>query len=247
MTPEKRQERASAYGIRRRAAVWIALVVMGICSLVVIRGILLDNAGRMGREMAYSYSVEGARNLIVYETMMRQCTRYIDQQLAQSNDPEAWIRAYLENVSTTLGEDVIDPYAVIDGEIVAANPWEGDRSFGIEGAVWYQKALEADGEIIFTDGYRDSISGRIVVTLAQETQEPGYVVAFDIFPENLSGEALRGRLPEGYYYYLCDSSGALLYKDTGLDVPDEVLQGYLDDIISDISPGREAQTDRRSR
>ena len=104
MTPEKRQERASAYGIRRRAAVWIALVVMGICSLVVIRGILLDNAGRMGREMAYSYSVEGARNLIVYETMMRQCTRYIDQQLAQSNDPEAWIRAYLENVSTTLGE-----------------------------------------------------------------------------------------------------------------------------------------------
>ena len=241
MTPEKRQERASAYGIRRRAAVWIALVVMGICSLVVIRGILLDNAGRMGREMAYSYSVEGARNLIVYETMMRQCTRYIDQQLAQSNDPEAWIRAYLENVSTTLGEDVIDPYVVIDGEIVAANPWEGDRSFDIEGAVWYQKALEADGEIIFTDGYRDSISGRIVVTLAQETQEPGNVVAFDIFPENLSGEALRGRLPEGYYYYLCDSSGALLYKDTGLDVPDEVLQGYLDDIISDISPGREAR------
>ena len=154
MKTKKKRDRADTYGIRRRIMVWAVLVIMGLCSLIVIQGILLDNAGKMGSEMAYSYSAESSRKVIMYETMMRQSTRYIDQQLSGSEAPEEWIRSYLESVSTTLGENVLDPYAVIDGKIIAANPWEGDEDFDVESAGWYQSAVEADGEIIFTDGYR---------------------------------------------------------------------------------------------
>lgn len=234
MKTKKKRDRADTYGIRRRIMVWAVLVIMGLCSLIVIQGILLDNAGKMGSEMAYSYSAESSRKVIMYETMMRQSTRYIDQQLSGSEAPEEWIRSYLESVSTTLGENVLDPYAVIDGKIIAANPWEGDEDFDVESAGWYQSAVEADGEIIFTDGYRDSITGKLIVTIAQETDEPGNVVAFDIFPEQFRSDIRDERLPEGSYFYLCDSSGTLLYKDTELELSDEQLQSYIYDIVSAI-------------
>lgn len=234
MTPKKQREKAGAYGIRRRITVWAVLVIMGLCSLVVIRGVLLDNARRMGSEMAHSYSTEGARNLIVYETIMRQCTEYIDQQLMESDDPEGWIRSYLESVSTAVGKNAIDPYVVIDGRIIVANPWEGDDGFDVEEAIWYQQALEADGEIIFTDGYRDSITGKMIVTIAQETAVQGNVVAFDIFPEQFQSEIAGSRLPERSYFYMCDSSGTLLYTDSPLEITDEKLQQYIDGIVREI-------------
>ena len=91
MKTEKKRDRADTYGIRRRIMVWAVLVIMGLCSLIVIQGILLDNAGKMGSEMAYSYSAESSRKVIMYETMMRQSTRYIDQQLSGSEAPEEWM------------------------------------------------------------------------------------------------------------------------------------------------------------
>ena len=106
----------------------------------------------MGNEMARSYSVEGERNAIAYETLMGVTTHYIDQQLEKSSRPEGWIEEYLQTVSNALGDSLIDPYAVIDGTIIAANPWEGDGDYPMESSQWYQKALAAEGKIIYTDG-----------------------------------------------------------------------------------------------
>ena len=55
--------------IKRRVVILIAVAAMAVCSLVVVRGVLLANAKKMGNEIAHSYSVENTRNLIGYETM----------------------------------------------------------------------------------------------------------------------------------------------------------------------------------
>lgn len=235
-------QRGIFYRIWRRMAVWAALAAIAVCSLVIIRSVLLRNAQKMGNEMAHSYCVEGERNMIMYEAMMRLSTRYIDQQLQESSDPERWIRSYLQTVSNTMGENVIDPYAVIDGRIVAANPWDGDEGYDIAGTEWYQKALEADGEIVFTDGYQDAITGSTVITLAQEGEVEGNVVAFDIFPEQFRIAGDNNSLPEGSYYFLCDSTGTLLYDDTNRDFSQEERQEYMDTLFSKIREGSFEQT-----
>ena len=142
----------------------------------------------MGNEIAHSYSVENTRNLIGYETMLRLCTGYIDQQLKSSSDPETWIRIFMQSLVDIVGEDEIDPYAVIDGKIVAADPWEGDGDYDVENTSWYTEAVEADGEVIFTDAYEDAVSGELVITIAQEGEVPGNVVAFDIFPRKFHAQ-----------------------------------------------------------
>ena len=243
MKRRRQRTKEEVLKFQRRSAIWIALIAVAVSSLVVIRGILLDNARRMGNEMARSYSVEGERNAIAYETLMGVTTHYIDQQLEKSSRPEGWIEEYLQTVSNALGDSLIDPYAVIDGTIIAANPWEGDGDYPVESSQWYQKALDAEGEIIYTDGYQDAITGKTVVTIAQAGRTPGTVVAFDIFPEQLRMGDSQDALPEGSSYFLCDTSGSLLYAETGLEVSQEELQVYIDDFLLKIREGKASRTD----
>ena len=48
---------------------------------------------------------------------------------------------------------------------------------------WYQKALAADGQVIFTNVYTDAIYQKPVITAAQRCQTSDTVMAFDILPE----------------------------------------------------------------
>lgn len=236
------REKEVLYGLQRKILSLIVFAAIAAVSLVVIRGILLDNAQRMGNEMAHSYSAEGERNLTAYETLMQVTTEYIDNQLESSGDPEGRIQMYLQMVSHTLGDNVIDPYVVIDGKIIAANPWEGDEEYDIYQTEWYQKAMEADGEIIYTDGYKDAITGKTIVTIAKKSKE-GTVAAFDINPSQFRRNVEDyDNLPEGSAYFLCDSSGQLLYEETESDVSREALQQYMDILIGKIEDGDFPQT-----
>ena len=239
MAKKKREAAGGMNNIKRRAVILIAVAAMAVCSLVVVRGVLLSNAQRMGNEIARSYSVENTRNLIEYETMLRLCTGYIDQQLKNSSDPETWIRIFMQSLSGIAGEDEIDPYAVIDGKIIAAEPWEGDGDYDVEDTDWYKEAVKADGEVFFTDAYEDVISGNLVITIAQEGEVPGNVVAFDIFPQQFHAQTDKQerRLPEGSAFFLCDSSGTLLYSETRSDISREQIQTYIDTIIDRIRDG----------
>ncbi len=223
--------------ITKRAVGWWAIVAMALCSVAVVRGVLLANAQKMGNELAHSYSVENTKSIVAYKAMLRLSAGYIDEQLQSSGDSETWIKAFLKSITDIMGEGTIDPYAVIDGKIVAANPWEGDADYDIDSSKWYKKAIEADGEVIFTDGYQDAISGKMVITLAQECKSSGDVVAFDIFPEQFRVEKESSRLPKGSSFFLCDSSGNLLYSESHLDISREQMQNYIDMLISKIQDG----------
>ena len=58
------------------------------------------------------------------------------------------------------------------------------ETYDVSEAEWYQKALAADGDIVFTDAYMDAITGRPVVTIAKRCghSERVNIMAFDIFP-----------------------------------------------------------------
>ena len=115
---------------------------MAVCSLVVVRGVLLANAQRMGNEIAQQ--LLGGKHAESYRLRDNAASvyGYIDQQLKSSSDPETWIRIFMQSLVDIVGEDEIDPYAVIDGKIVAADPWEGDGDYDVENTSWYTEAVE---------------------------------------------------------------------------------------------------------
>ena len=111
-----------------------ALVVLGTVAFVLLRGQLLKNMQDVGTAVARSYASEEQNNLTVYETIMNFGTQTVENWKERGwtrQEIETWLEIYFERFQKVAGENVVDPYAVVDGEIIAANPWEGDSSYDV--------------------------------------------------------------------------------------------------------------------
>ena len=215
-------------------------MVMAVLGLNIIHTRLLQNAQNTGTALARSYSVEEQNSITVYETLMNLGTAYISRQDPgdmNAEEMQRWLQAFFGNIVDVLGESV-DPYAVVDGTIVAANPWGGDADYDYASTEWYQKAVEADGEIIFTDAYTDAIYDKTVVTIAQKVSGMDCILAFDIFPENFRLHETQTDMPEGSSYFLCDHNGTLLYYSLTLNVDSfGAVQEYVQGLFRGIQDG----------
>lgn len=55
-------------------------------------------------------------------TLAAQYVDEIDSQSGNSEEVQGWLSGYFAKLTVMLGESLVDPYAVVDGEIAAANP-----------------------------------------------------------------------------------------------------------------------------
>lgn len=192
---------------------FIILVVIGLTSFGIMRNVLLSNSQDMGTSLAGSCASEMQSKLTAYETLLSFGTDRTDEERSDEEVTE-WLRFYFNRVIRVIGANIIDPYAVLDGEIIAANPWEGDSDYDYESTQWYQKAMENDGGPAFTDVYTDVIQERSIITISQRSESGDAVLAFDIFPENLKFDFESISLPEGGSYFLFDSKGKIIFEQS---------------------------------
>lgn len=235
-------ERAERRALRRRMRLplvaFAALTLLTLAGILLIRTALLRNARETGTALSASCAAEEEGRLSVYETLLNFGVASLDSRLAAGESrQEIWdfVGMYFRRVDSVLGSGVVDPYVVLDGEILAANPWEGDAEYDYAAAPWYTQARSAEGRVIFTDVYTDAVYGRPVVTAAQSCAQDGAVMAFDILPEHLSFEAAE--LKEEESFFLCDGKGTAVYQKTALELPQEEVQAYLTSLVERISSG----------
>ena len=223
-------------------AVFLLLLSLSAAGLVIVGNALLRNAQDTGRALARSYASEESGNLAVYRTLLSFGAASIDRRLLDGEDPEdmnEWMGLYFQRLDMVLGSGVVDPYVVLDGRILAAaTPWEGDSSYDFPSTEWYKRAMESPGEVIFTNVYTDAVYGKPVITAAQKCRNANAILAFDIKPENIHLQASSDNLNDGESFFLCDSQGTIIYKETELDLPGSELQGYLNRLITAIQDGQ---------
>lgn len=201
--------------LRFNLLTFIVLIVVGLTSFAILRDVLLKNSQNTGTSLAGSCASEMQSRLSVYETLLSFGADWPEIRENGSEEKiEEWLQFYFARVIRVVGEDIIDPYAVVDGVIIGANPWEGDSDYDYENTQWYQKAMENDGEAVFTDVYTDAIQDRPIITISQRSVTGNAVLAFDIFPENLKVDFESIVLPEGGSYFLFDSTGAIIFEQT---------------------------------
>lgn len=225
---------------------FLILTVIGTVSFHLVRTALLKNTQELGVSLAGSIASEARNNLTVYETLLSFGAESISVQLqegAGTERLEAWMGRYFRQIQAILGENNADLYGVMGGSILAANPWEGDTTYAYAQTEWYQKAVEADGGIVFTGVYQDAIYNRPVITLARTCGERGDVLAIDVFPENFRFEDSAIQLPEDGSFFLCDQTGTLIYRQSALDRPEAEIQQYLDAVLESIRRGEQDQYD----
>ncbi len=217
-----------------------ALIVIAVIGISLIRSTLFDNAWETGTSMAHNYAAEEQSSLTMYETLLTFGTASIDDRTKQGwshEEMRQWTDIYFNRLDSVLGEGVVDPYVVLDGEIIAAHPWDGDENYDVESTEWYQRAVAAEGKVIFTDLYTDVIYDKPVITIAQQCAYADAVMAFDILPENIRFQFDELSMEAGDSFFLCDSHGQIIYADTDIERPREEVQAYLNSLVARISAG----------
>lgn len=216
-----------------------------ILSLVMIWGIavtrekILHNANHMGSDLAQSYANQERARLDQYKALVATYADSLDSALARDASPEeiqALLAKHAEGAEAEVGEGAFDVYAVVDGEILAAVPWEGDDTYSFESTEWYQLGLVSE-TAAFTDIYTDVITGRPVVTIAMKLQGTGNVLAVDVLIDRLPAVIAQDSMPKGSAHYLLDSTGTVLFTQGDLDLSSEEGKRYLTDMVHDVRAG----------
>ena len=206
-----------------------------------VRTKLLQNTQQLGMALVKSYALEEESKLNSFQSALEMVALYVDVlEATDSTDAEVqqWLSRYFDNLSETLGEGSVDPYVVIDGRIIAANPGEGDDGFNFSERAWYVDALAMEGQVVFSDVYTDTITGMPVVTVSKALQTPGDVFAMDVYLDNPSMHISSSSLPEDYSYYLFDSKETLIYALTPWNVDDQTLQSFGAQLMEGMKSGR---------
>ena len=214
------------------------LAVLAAAGILLLRSTLLRNAREAATAFSRSCAAEEQGNLNVYETLLTFGTSALEKRLEDGESREeilAFLEMYFQRVDNVLGDGVVDPYVVLDGEILSDQLWEGVASYDYASSPWYTQALAAGGEVAFTQVYTDAVYDRPVVTAAQSCRDGTVVMAFDILPEHLRFDTAD--LTEEDSFFLCDGSGTLIYQETGVELPREELQEYLTWLVERIQSG----------
>ena len=217
---------------------FVALLL--VAAIFLVRTKLLQNAQDLGMALVHSYAVEEEMNISSLETSLNLTSHSIDEVLEQGGDSAAiqnWVKEYLTKITATIGEDLVDLYAVIDGEILAVNPWDGDTIYPDQQTDWYQRAVQAGGTAVRGEAYLDAITGEKVFTISKGLAREGDVLAMDVHIQNKSMHNTAQALPDNCSYFLLDASGQLIYSSTKWDIQPSTLQSYIDYVRVGIEDG----------
>lgn len=209
-------------------------------SILLVRDKLLSNANEMGTLLAESYAAEEEGRFASYETYLGVGARYVNGEINNEGSVqtiEQWLQSYAVYLTEVLGTKVIDPYAVINGDLIATDPWEGDATYDYSSTDWYQGALNAEGHAYFTDVYQDAITGDKLVTLSMRLNGEGNVLAFNIRLNDLYAFSNEASMPEDSSYYLLDRNGQFVYVNSRMNPDLPEAQAYMAGLVERIEDG----------
>lgn len=224
--------------MRLPLCMFAVLAVLAAAGIALLRATLLRNAREAAEVFARSCAAEEQGSLNVYETLLTFGTSALEARLEDGESREeiaAFLEMYFRRVDTVLGDGTVDPYVVLDGEILSAQPWEGDADYDYAASPWYGQALAAEGEVVFTQVYTDAVYDRPVVTAAQSCRDGTVVMAFDILPEHLRFDTAD--LTGEDSFFLCDGAGNPIYQETGMELTRTELRDYVTQLVERIQSG----------
>lgn len=222
-------------GIISYIAVFLTVEMIFGYFILKSRSLLWENSIKHGGYLAQAQMEKIETQMQGYAFSVELAGKYLDD-MVDMHTPEAqiqqWMKSYCEKISERFGNNVLDIYAVLDGGIVAANPWEGDDNYDFLSKSWYTEAVAAaPGTIVFSDLYQDAVTGQDVFTMSLALSDVHNVVAIDVY---LTSENWMGfsELADGYGLLVYDPHQTLAYSIGHID-----LNTVQTNILADSSDG----------
>ena len=235
---KRRSKRARGWNYRVTGGITAIFLLLFVLGFYMTQRVLLDNAQELGNELASRYAEEELQNLRAEELLLTLGTETLAEQAeagAGQQELEQWAHGFFQKVLEAEGSGRLALRAVVGGVTVSAGDTSGSGYDGSQ-TEWYRQAMASGGEIVFTASRGGAEVGDTVLTMAQRCGATEYVMAFELYLEELPGEG-GGSLPAGSSYYLCDVDGELLYAKTQTQAPPEETARYIRTVFEQIQAG----------
>ena len=233
----EKQQRRALNSIVLSITTLVVVATLLLVGIGLVRDKMMRNTQQMGMSLAESYARETQSRLDgfarVFDMAWMYAIRGVDANMSEERMQEG-MAEYQQNVHELFGGHVADLYAVIGGQIVAANPWTGDRVYDYSDTDWYQRALASPDEVIFSDVYEEAITGDQIFTLSKAIDTEGDVLVMDVYINQGDVLDLEISLPSTYHFYLFDTDGGLLYRLIDRQATDPT---YAEQLISGVRDG----------
>ncbi len=227
-----------------RTILTMAIVfVLAVISMYGTYRALMHNARVMGLELVKSYAADEERNIAVYKTTVKMAIEQLNE-LEQDGLPQDRIEekmiAFFDNVGESIGDTELTGYAIFNNRIVSKNLNEDWLRYYSGNARWYQKIMDANGEVVFQT--KEMADGENVVIAAAGNPKSGEVVFLRISQECIKKTHGDLNLPEEGAYYLFDAEGNLLFYDAPFQVDKSSMEEYATGLCQKIQSDSIAET-----
>ena len=224
-------------GVILYIAVFLVVEIIFGYFILESRKLFIENSIKDGCYLAQAQTEKIETRMEEYAFSVELAGKYLDEMVAMHMSDvqiQQWMKSYCEKITERFGNNVLDLYAVLDGGIVAANLWEGDESYDFASKSWYSDAMAADpGTIVFSNLYKDAVTGQDVFTMSLALSDSGNVVAMDVY---LTNENWMGfpELTDGYGLLVYDPQQTLAYSIgyTDLSTLQEDILAHTSDEVS---------------
>lgn len=130
--------------------------------------------------------------------------------------------SFLQNVQSS-NKDIMDVYLGQANKKMMIYPSQQlPEGYDPTTRPWYQNAVNNDGKIVYTDPYKDAITGKMIISLSKTVEVNGKavgVIAMDINLESLSKAFSSAKIGKEGYIFITDSKGIMVAH------PDKTLLG----------------------
>lgn len=223
----------------------VVLVLLLAWGVILVRDKLLENADAMGVRLAQSYAEQEQDKLDYYGEIVTTSASSLNRLIESGAGDEkisSELVYFTDSINNKIGVECFDLYAVVNGKILSANPWEGDSDYDYAKTRWYQDALSST-EVSISDAYTDVITGEYVVTFSIALEGSGNVLAADVNLDYLPLGISEGSLPENTTYFLFDSNDIVLVSQGVVNPTSKETREYLNRLIDNVRHGKYSNPD----
>lgn len=202
-----------------------------ICSIFIgiANNQFLNNAQLMGEEIAQNLvNTEEESYISNYKELLKNLI--VDVNNNSSLDVEK-VRDIYSKYEQIASLKQIEIYIVKNEEMYVCKDGVSRSNINYKETEWYNKAIEANGDIIFTDVYTNNENNERVMTFAMRANDETGVAAINLYIDKITSWPNVENLPEGARYYVCDLQGNIIHKEMqGVNISDENLNKLLKNI-----------------
>ncbi len=216
------------------------ILLIALCTSI-LQKTLWDNTNQMGLTLVENYTSAEESNIRTCEAVLDICVNYIEEREKEDISIEELregLYPFMRGLTEMYGSENIQIYGKtfnVTGILSSDPVISALGDYDVTGRDYYQRAVEAPGEIYISPVYTDAVTELPIVTMCKVVPETGSFLAIDLLPGffELANEELA--LPQNASYYLVGSKGSLIFYRSCWDYQYEEFQDLVDNYIEDAN------------